>query len=1458
MDVGALAAGDGGPRRADSVEGGLEIAPLEMYDSARAKIEANLRWLFAKAYGEEHIPEDLRDPFYTDQYCVEHIKPPVLCLLLSSELYCRVCGLLLKGDQASALSSHQAVLQTLARRGISVREPDDTPVTHDDLTSTPIKMSAHIPLIDALMMAYTVEMMPIERVVASVKRFSTFCASKELPFDMEDAALFWINKVVLKTRDLSEKELKVKQPLMDSPCHQKSPSKWYWKLVPVRYRREHMSGHPVPHLAVMEDLMKDICDGAALLAVIHFYCPEYMRLDDICLKEVPSLSDSVYNIHLLREFSNEYLNRCFYLHTEDLLYGPPVLKNNVMVFIAELFWWFEVVKPDFVKPRDLQEVKDVRASLQPKSSRPLLPISNATKRSFLTPSPSADSLATAAAPDGCMRYYLHPEESLSVTNRSPTHSPFHPLLPLRQRQQKPTQGDEISELRNRSNSLSRMDGLGLGLGSQLSWTDRKQRPISQMEMDWERVCGDNISLARSISKDSLASNVISITPRHRINGQPLPQTRQCDNQEEDEEEELLAVINPEGAAASRDGFFLEPLQPAVLRPNKEKAGISKREESGEGRGQGHEGRSHSSDGRSQGRKGAYTPTECTFNRTFTPISSTDQESSREQSPGSFFLHSDAECARDSPLGGWEDVISDSEFEEDDDIQDVPEQELSKALLMMHAGKKCMGFGEEEESVKLCEDVCIRERDDKEGASGRASPCPSVMSQASSTSTGTGRMTSFAERRRHRVGFPDGCYSTGSSQTTTPDGSESLHFPADASPGTPSGRPVVASELVHLRMQLEEKRRAIELQKKRMENLSARQRLQLGKAAFLHVVKKGRSDTLPHPLKTEITFKEKPIAKDDTCVEILKPRRKDSECKETPSEEDKDNRVAAGGGALDEVGGEPDLSECSRSIELLNEAIGAIQQQMMQLSFQQDLLMKQTVQPPQEPSLTKPNTVTPLNEQHPETKSRLSVQFTETLSTATKRPPRLSSSRTPRTKPTDLKLSKEANPRPAAKASTPGGRTPRAETEEEGVAKEGGRGLKGIIRNTTFRLQESANRRADSLESPQTELPPVEATLVDATRERSESGGSGKENVPVSSDENKTKAQLIEVDMSDLAEPSGTEPDGEQKSGLGFFFKDDQKAEDELAKKRAAFLLKQQRKAEEARIRKQQLEAESELKRDEARRKAEEDRVRKEEEKARRELIKQEYLRRKQQELLEEQGAAKPRPRNRRPRPKSLHRAESSCSARKKRKLLKGLCSAPSGSSLSLASAATEGDSVASGGASSHRGESVESFPILSRNASRNMERDWDNGSTASSITSVAEYNGPRLFKEPSAKSNKPIIQNAIAHCCLAGKVNEAQKNAILDEIERCESNHLIILFRDGGCQFRALYIYSPETEEIIKLKGTGPRAISRKMIDRLYKYSSDRKQFTVIPAKSVSVSVDALTIHSHLWQAKRPSTSKRK
>lgn len=88
----------------------------------------------------DHIPVDLRDPFYTDQYEQEHIKPPIIHMLLSGELYCHVYGLILHAEQAASLQSHQSVIQALSRRGIYVLENNTTPVSDLDLSSSPIKM----------------------------------------------------------------------------------------------------------------------------------------------------------------------------------------------------------------------------------------------------------------------------------------------------------------------------------------------------------------------------------------------------------------------------------------------------------------------------------------------------------------------------------------------------------------------------------------------------------------------------------------------------------------------------------------------------------------------------------------------------------------------------------------------------------------------------------------------------------------------------------------------------------------------------------------------------------------------------------------------------------------------------------------------------------------------------------------------------------------------------------------------------------------------------------------------------------------------------------------------------------------------------------------------------------------------------------------------------------------------
>ncbi|KAF1402642.1 Calmodulin-regulated spectrin-associated protein 3, partial [Spheniscus humboldti] len=47
------------------------------------------------------------------------------------------------------------------------------------------------------------------------------------------------------------------------------------------------------------------------------------------------------------------------------------------------------------------------------------------------------------------------------------------------------------------------------------------------------------------------------------------------------------------------------------------------------------------------------------------------------------------------------------------------------------------------------------------------------------------------------------------------------------------------------------------------------------------------------------------------------------------------------------------------------------------------------------------------------------------------------------------------------------------------------------------------------------------------------------------------------------------------------------------------------------------------------------------------------------------------------------------------------------------------------------------------------------------------------------------------------------------------------------------------------------------MVKGIYKYNSDRKRFTQIPAKTMSMSVDAFTIQGHLWQPRKPGTPKK-
>ncbi|XP_024227355.1 patronin isoform X14 [Bombus impatiens] len=157
-------------------------------------------------------------------------------------------------------------------------------------------------------------------------------------------------------------------------------------------------------------------------------------------------------------------------------------------------------------------------------------------------------------------------------------------------------------------------------------------------------------------------------------------------------------------------------------------------------------------------------------------------------------------------------------------------------------------------------------------------------------------------------------------------------------------------------------------------------------------------------------------------------------------------------------------------------------------------------------------------------------------------------------------------------------------------------------------------------------------------------------------------------------------------------------------------------------------------------------------------------------------------------------------------------------------------------------------------------RVFDDGSSdiSSTPSSMMDYNGPRLYKQPTTKSNRGIMLNAVEYCVFPGTVNKEAKRRVLDEIARSESKHFLILFRDAGCQFRALYSYCPDREEVSKLYGTGPKQVMDKMFDKFFKYNSGAKCFSQVHTKHLTVTIDAFTIHNSLWQGKKVNLPNKK
>lgn len=94
------------------------------------------------------------------------------------------------------------------------------------------------------------------------------------------------------------------------------------------------------------------------------------------------------------------------------------------------------------------------------------------------------------------------------------------------------------------------------------------------------------------------------------------------------------------------------------------------------------------------------------------------------------------------------------------------------------------------------------------------------------------------------------------------------------------------------------------------------------------------------------------------------------------------------------------------------------------------------------------------------------------------------------------------------------------------------------------------------------------------------------------------------------------------------------------------------------------------------------------------------------------------------------------------------------------------------------------------------------------------------------------------------------------EINATDAKHLLILFRGANLQFRGIYTYNPDRDEVVKIFGAGPKNVTTPMLDLFYKYNSGSKGFTQIHTKHLSATIDAFTIQNALWTVRKSVTTK--
>ncbi|XP_055310770.1 patronin isoform X48 [Sitodiplosis mosellana] len=1479
-------------------------------DVRQARQRASVKWILSKAFNNR-VPENQREPFYRDHEGQDHLKPQIVVNLGNASIYCQTLSNLYSDPNYQSLN-HWSILQTLTRKGILIAENPDMPLTETVLIQTnPIRINAHMSVIEALMILYAKEVASCERISAAINRITGGSLPKEGQ-NHETALLCWLSHVCAALKRRIDKEIE------NGATDENG----------VRLQS--------PDIPPVHDYI-DLCDGVCLAYLISYYCPNIVPWTSVRLNYMPTVEDSISNILLVSNFSQKHLPySVFHMTPQDVTYMRGSMKQNLVVLLADLFNLFEIHPAKCVAYPGMDQQISMDRSVSATAVRRVTPPREDQNtgvdggfvvhrgRTIPTLASMQEPLPAARSRQSKERADSRTEErgdSIAAGRPSNWEETRRPSFAGRRSRRNSVSDDSQLTIENFGGSQDQLNMIGRSFEREKSMTNVVIEPavpvrssmadargsilfdyddtLNSEKQDHETEKQPPIPMRRKSqttdphSKDIIDGDITMSQQSGNINmdlddgAQPvrktsfatLPNTTTWQQQSVNYQK-IDHSAEDDGASAGVDVFKLSTVRMQLEEKRRQIEQEKRKMEATMNQQQQKVGKAAFLQAINKDSTDLNT-----IESKWAHVESKQTPDLDQMSIDQYQVHMQAKHAKAQQIMQAQ-QIANMLFGSQQHISGATSNHRSPISQSNFGSSPHISHPHSPQQPIHYNNVRPISRDSHQFINEQGQYVTPVSNNHQSYSSyvdnenGSGGLYQYESHQQQSINpyhtYRVDQYHNNHSVQTQPriqQPQSNQFYLHENTPPQPAARRTWAQPAAALNTEIPQNQQPPPLPQ--IQPLDVNAWSQNSPKIDTHTWKSSSHSIVKNPgfmlHQNKIGMPQHQF--DQFYSSPVSSTGSDSKGvhhNTNGKNEYRDDRVSISSQSVDDM--------APQSISFIGDEDSV------------DLITEHPPPPRTKHLLGRPNVIQHEQDLDLGKLNISSGKLTYRIPSPTRPSLNMNSFQKPNE---DINNEQKGfyisfdNSQP--KRPKPPLRTKRSPKKDRSLDATDKQEQITQLEQELNKERPQVNKRQNSFSSFENK---VRGSYHDQAFERNESNGIAVDSEPTITRKHVSDSQMSSIlDRRHLEDVTNHQQEPQQQTTSpqnrshdanktliidDALVKLDPESVDEMERKKEKIMLlslQRRQQQEEAKARKE-IEA---MQRREREREKEDERIRKREEQAaRRATILEQHKLKKAIEEAEQKGitldrnelqslkqhamlsqtssgaAAKMRPQKViRPRPKTIHvetgsvdlSEASSLSSRNKKGSNSNLTGIGQLSSNSMRRDYYRGsqDSLAVR-EPAERGRTMSRISVA-KGSNLNFR-----GRKSNSLMNLC---GPKLYKQPTTKSNRGIILNAVEYCVFPGVVNREAKQKVLDKINRSDAKHFLILFRDAGCQFRALYSYWPENESVLKLYGTGPSQVDEFMFDKFFKYNSGGKCFSQIHTKHLTVTIDAFTIHNSLWQGKK-------